>query len=103
MNEFERRLKQAVVNEEAAVMTEDQLRVTLEARYGVDNVWDTGEVGENFIIEGFLAPYCTAIRKSDRAKGTLEFTHSPRFYYNFVPQANYDDINDQTKFTVVPL
>jgi hypothetical protein len=24
-------------------------------------------------------------RKSDGAKGSLEFTHNPRWYFNFVP------------------
>lgn len=35
-------------------------------------------------ITGFRAPYVTAIRKADNVKGTLEFSHNPRFYFNFV-------------------
>lgn len=52
--------------------------------YGEDNVWDTNGVEREFEITGFYAPFCGAIRKSDNAKGLLEFCHSPRFYYNFV-------------------
>ena len=46
--------------------------------------WDHDEVREHFEIIGFMAPFCVAIRKSDGAKGSLEFTHHPRFYFNFV-------------------
>jgi hypothetical protein len=46
--------------------------------------WDHNEVRDAFEIIGFMAPFCVAIRKSDRKKGSLEFTHHPRFYFNFV-------------------
>jgi hypothetical protein len=32
---------------------------------------------------GFMAPFVIVTRKSDGAKGSLEFTHNPRFYFNF--------------------
>ena len=31
-----------------------------------------------------MAPFVAVRRKSDGAKGSMEFTHSPRFYFNFV-------------------
>ncbi len=34
---------------------------------------------------GFAAPLVVAVRKSDRVKGSLCFTHSPRIYYGFQP------------------
>ena len=46
--------------------------------------WDHDEVREHFEIIGFMAPFCVAIRKSDGKRGSLEFTHHPRFYFNFV-------------------
>lgn len=46
--------------------------------------WDHNEVRDAFEIIGFMAPFCAAIRKSDGKRGSLEFTHSPRFYFNFV-------------------
>ena len=45
--------------------------------------WDTQELGRDFIVHGFLAPFVIVTRKSDGKKGSLEFTHSPRFYFNF--------------------
>ena len=47
--------------------------------------WDTNALREEFIVHGFLAPFIAVTRKSDGAKGSMEFTHSPRFYFNFVP------------------
>ena len=56
-------------------------RKALEAEYG--QVWDTTELQKDFSVESFMAPFVIARRKSDGAKGTLEFQHSPRLYYNF--------------------
>jgi hypothetical protein len=46
--------------------------------------WDTDELRRDFEVLGFMAPFVVVRRKSDGAKGSLEFTHSPRFYFNFV-------------------
>lgn len=46
--------------------------------------WDHIEVARDFEIIGFMAPFCACIRKSDGKRGSLEFTHHPRFYFNFV-------------------
>ena len=58
-------------------------REYLEAKYG--KVWDTKELQEDFFVEGFLAPFASVNRKRDNVKGTLEFQHSPRFYFNLWP------------------
>lgn len=46
--------------------------------------WDTDQLREEFEVIGFLAPFVAVRRKSDGVKGSMEFTHSPRFYFNFV-------------------
>jgi hypothetical protein len=46
--------------------------------------WDTDQLREEFEVHGFLAPFLVVTRKSDGAKGSLEFTHNPRWYFNFV-------------------
>lgn len=46
--------------------------------------WDTHQLTEEFTVHAFAAPFVIVTRKSDGAKGTLEFTHSPRVYFNFV-------------------
>ena len=45
--------------------------------------WDTAALQRDFIVHAFLAPFVTVTRKSDGARGSLEFTHSPRWYFNF--------------------
>ncbi len=57
-------------------------REALEAQHG--QVWDTQELAEEFEVIGFLAPLVVVRRKSDGQKGSLEFQHMPRFYFNFV-------------------
>jgi hypothetical protein len=59
--------------------TEERKR--LEGLYG--RVWDTDEVRAEFEIIGFMAPFVVAKRKKDNKKGSLEFQHSPRFYFNW--------------------
>lgn len=57
-------------------------REALEAQYG--QVWETQELAADFEVIGFMAPFVVVRRKSDGSKGSLEFQHSPRFYFNFV-------------------
>ncbi len=59
-------------------------RQALEAKHG--RVWDTQQLGDDFTVIGFLAPYVVVHRKSDGRKGSLEFQHNPRFYFNFLPE-----------------
>lgn len=47
--------------------------------------WDTEALRRDFEVHSFLAPFVVVSRKADGVKGTLEFTHSPRVYFNFVP------------------
>ena len=48
--------------------------------------WDTDQVREEFEVHSFLAPFVFVTRKKDGVKGTLTFTHSPRWYFNFTPE-----------------
>jgi hypothetical protein len=45
----------------------------------------TAEMSELYTVQGFMAPFVVVTRKSDGVKGSLEFTHSPRLYFNFTP------------------
>ena len=58
-------------------------REALEAQYG--EVWNTNELSDDFDVIGFAAPLVVVRRKADSKKGSLEFQHNPRFYFNFIP------------------
>jgi hypothetical protein len=60
-------------------------RKALEDRYGPGDVFDTTELQHHFTVHNFLAPLVRVTRKSDGVMGTLEFQHSPRLYFNFIP------------------
>ncbi len=49
-----------------------------------DEVLTTAEATEKYSFVSFMAPFVVVKRKSDGVKGTLEFTHMPRFYFDFV-------------------
>lgn len=70
-----RRQRVAELNSEA---TERQ---QLEAKHG--QVWSTEELSKDFEVIGFAAPYVVVRSRSSGKKGSLEFQHSPRFYFNF--------------------
>lgn len=59
-------------------------REALQAQYG--QVWDTNELRQDFDVLGFMAPLIVVRRKADGVRGSLEFQHSPRFYFNFQPE-----------------
>jgi hypothetical protein len=67
----------------AEINTEPNDRAALEAIYG--QVWDTKQLAADYVVIGFMAPLIGVKRKSDGAKGSLEFQHQPRFYFNFQP------------------
>lgn len=56
-------------------------RQALESQYG--QVWDTTQLTNDFEVLGFMAPLVMVRRRSDGRKGSLEFQHSPRFYFSF--------------------
>ena len=65
----------------AEINAEPGSRETLEPKYG--QVWDTRELARDFVVIGFAAPFIVVQRKADGVKGSLEFQHVPRFYFNF--------------------
>ena len=69
----------------AEINNEDTSREALEANYGP--VWDTDQLVKDFEVVGFAAPLVVVRRKSDGQRGSLEFCHMPRFYFNWVPDA----------------
>lgn len=67
----------------AEINAQPGTREALEAQYG--KVWTTAELAEEFEVIGFMAPLVVVCRKADGVKGSLEFQHDPRFYFNFEP------------------
>ena len=57
-------------------------RKRLEGQYG--QAWDTEQLSQEFEVLGFMAPYVVVRRKQDGRKGSLEFQHLPRLYFNFI-------------------
>jgi len=49
--------------------------------------WATEELTRDFKVTGFAAPFVVVRRRSDGQRGTLEYTHSPRVYCGYVPDA----------------
>jgi len=58
-------------------------REALEVEHG--QIWDTEQLRESFVVEGYLAPYAVVRRKSDGQRGSLMFQSNPRFYFSFEP------------------
>lgn len=48
-----------------------------------DERMTTDEMLDKYEVLGFALGMCIVQRKSDGVKGTLDFDHAPRFYYNF--------------------
>lgn len=59
-------------------------REVLEKDYGIGNVWDTAGLTERFEVLGFMAPFAVVRDRATSKKGSVEFIHSPRLYFNWV-------------------
>jgi hypothetical protein len=59
-------------------------REALAAEHG--QVWDTKQLGEDFEVLGFMAPFVVVKRRSNGIKGSLLFQHHPRLYHSFQPE-----------------
>ena len=77
-----RRSRLAELNGQVQSNDEEGERERLEALYG--RVWNTEELSREFDVIGFAAPLVVVRRKSDGKKGSLEFQHRPRFYFNWM-------------------
>jgi len=55
------------------------------ARARHEAVWDTGALQRDFTVLAFYAPFVAVRRKADGVKGTLQFTHQPRWYFGWKP------------------
>jgi hypothetical protein len=80
-SELVRKVAVQMINADVESMDENSGRKRLESKYG--KVWDTQELQKAFSVQGFMAPFVVVTRKSDNKKGSLEFQHLPRFYFNF--------------------
>ena len=69
------------------------IRKDLETRNPGD-VYDHIEVRDVFTFHSFMAPLAIVTRNSDGAKGSIEFIHHPRFYFNFIANS-YGDETDE--------
>jgi hypothetical protein len=77
-----RRKRLAEINITVESQDGENERQRLEAQHG--QVWDATRLSAEFEVLGFAAPYVVVRRRSDGHKGSLEFQHHPRFYFNFV-------------------
>ena len=56
----------------------------LSDQYGL--VLTTDELGKDYEVLGFMAPFVIVRRKSDGVRGTFEFQHDPRYYFKWRPE-----------------
>jgi hypothetical protein len=62
-------------------MTDEEMKAALGAKYG--DVLTTEEMRAKYDVVGFGGGLCVVERKSDGKRGSLNFSHLPRFYYDF--------------------
>jgi hypothetical protein len=75
-----RRTRQAQLNE-LAQQGHGELIEELSATYG--QIWNTEALRQDFEVLGFMAPFVVVREKATGKTGSLEFCHSPRFYFNW--------------------
>lgn len=83
MNDETEQIRRQMIQQINTGLTEnkDARRAELESVYG--KVWDTTQLSQDFSVIGFLAPFVVVREKATGKEGSLEFCHSPRFYFGF--------------------
>ena len=71
-----------------AHMEQGEARTALERLH--DPVWTNDELLERFELSHFDPPLVHVIRKADGKRGTVAYIDSPRLYFAFHPEENYD-------------
>jgi hypothetical protein len=61
-----------------------EMPAELRARvHAGEQIWTSAQMLVDFDVLGFQAPFVVVRRKSDQAKGSLMFTHAPRYYFGW--------------------
>lgn len=68
----------------SVVGSDEGVRAELERSQG--QVWNTEELRRDFEVKGFSMGIVVVRRRSDGVLGSLDFIHSPRLYFGFVPE-----------------
>ena len=68
-------------NEVSGPNTTNEFKNELIAKHG--EVLTTIELQEKYSVLSFCAPFVKIERKTDKAEGYMQFTHMPRFYFDF--------------------
>jgi hypothetical protein len=58
--------------------------VKKELQKDYNEVLTTDELQNKYIVNSFGFGYCFVTEKETGTKGSLSFTHMPRYYFNFV-------------------
>jgi hypothetical protein len=77
-----RRARLVEINSAVESHNAEAERKRLQSQHG--QIWDAAQLAAEFEVIGFSAPYVVVKRKADGRKGSLEFQHMPRFYFNFL-------------------
>ncbi len=68
--------------EDELAQEKETIRRHLSLKYG--EVLTSDEMQDRYTVEGFSHRFCVVVRKADGKRGSLDFTHLPRFYHSFV-------------------
>lgn len=60
---------------------DEMYRSEIEKMHG--KVWDTTELQIDFDVLSFSSGFVIVRDRSTNEKGSMDFTHMPRFYFNF--------------------
>ncbi|KAA5538576.1 hypothetical protein FYK55_27190 [Roseiconus nitratireducens] len=76
---------EAIRKELVAELNETEAtKAELEKTHG--RVWSTDEMRAEFEPLGFMAPFIVVRKLDTGERGSLMFTHAPRFYFGWQPE-----------------
>lgn len=79
--EEKQQVEELRINMHRDISSNNRTREQLEKEEG--KVWDSDELGGDYTVIGFGAPFVVVRRKSDGVEGSLLFQHHPRLYWGW--------------------
>lgn len=72
------------IRKQLELNSDEATKAELEQKHG--RVWTTDEMRDEFEPLGFMSPFIVVRKKDTGERGSLMFTHSPRFYFAWQPE-----------------
>jgi 16S rRNA G966 N2-methylase RsmD len=76
-----------ILADQIAHLEAGEVRTFLERTHSAEDVWTAAQFAEQFAVVYFDPPVVHVIRRRDKKRGHVYYTHKPQFYFSFTAES----------------